>query len=108
MVPGEDERGGLRDTFHERRGTELQFSDRALEHGDLGGGIAGGFQFVAHLIFEVGGIPDTVEEEIQESLGRQQALFLELLDGVVAHRHVCAADVEDHIVVTASGDPLKP
>ena len=90
------------------RPRESKLSDRALEDGDLRGGITRRFQFVADLILQVGRIAYAVDEEIQKSFGRQQALLLEFFYGVVAHRNIRTADVKDHIVVASIGDPLKP
>ena len=51
--------GGLGRRWTENKAWEnfqkdLQLSDRTLEDGDLRGGIAGRFQFVANLILQVG------------------------------------------------------
>jgi len=42
----------------------LQFADGALEDGDLRHRIAGTLQLLADLIFQVGGVADTVDKEI--------------------------------------------
>lgn len=85
----------------------LQFSDRPLQNGDLRGRVACRFQLVADLILQVGGIADAVDEEVKKAFGRQQALFLELVDSLVAHGHIGAADMEDHVVVASFRNPLK-
>ena len=85
-----------------------EISDRALEDGDLRGGIAGGVEFRANLVLEVGRIADAVDQEIEKALGRKQALRFELLNGFVAHRDVGAAKMEHDIVVAALTDTLEP
>jgi hypothetical protein len=40
--------------------SRLQFADGALKNGNLRHRIAGGFQFCADLLFEVGGVPHAV------------------------------------------------
>lgn len=84
-----------------------EISDRALEDGDLRGGIAGGVEFRADLVFEVGGIADLIDQHIKEAIGGQQAAALELLDGLIGNRNVGAADVENDIVMSVFADPLK-
>ena len=44
----------------------LQVADGALKNRDLRHRIAGGFQFCADLIFEVGGVPDAVDQEVEK------------------------------------------
>ena len=85
----------------------LELANRALQNGNLCRGIARRLQFVADLILEVRGIADTVDEEVEEAFCRQEALLLELVDGLVTHGDVCAADMEDHVVVAPCRNPLK-
>ena len=56
--------------------SRLEVADGALEDGNLRDRIARRFQFGANLILEVGRIPDSIDEQIEESLGRQQTLSL--------------------------------
>ena len=65
------------------------------------------FQFRADLIFEVGGVADAVDEEVEEAFGGKQALSLQFFNGLIADRHIGTADVEYHIVMTAFSDPFK-
>ena len=44
----------------------LEVADGALKNRNLRHCIAGGFQFCADLLFEVGGIPDTVDQEVEK------------------------------------------
>ena len=53
-----------------------EIPDRPLEDGNLRGGIAGGLEFRANLILQVGRIADLVDEDIKESFGGKQALAL--------------------------------
>jgi hypothetical protein len=103
-----EEDGRLRTKLEGIFSSRLQLPDGALEDGHLGHGISGGLKLRADLVFEVTGVPDFVEEEVEETLGGQQGLSLQLFDGLVAHRHITAADVEDDVVVAISPEPFKP
>ena len=46
--------------------SRLEVADGALEDSDLRHRIAGGFQFCADLLFEVGGVPDAVDQEVEK------------------------------------------
>jgi hypothetical protein len=46
----------------------LEFADGALKNGNLRHGIAGGLQFCADLLFEVGGVPHAVNQEVEKAL----------------------------------------
>src|SRR5262245_35020247 len=85
----------------------LQLSDRALENRNLGDRIAGGFQFGPDLVFEIGGITDAVNKQVQEPFGRKQAVGFEFFNGLVADRHVSASQMEHYIVEPALADPFK-
>lgn len=85
----------------------LQFSNRALENGDLCHRITGALQFSADLILQIGRIADAIDQKIEEPFSRKQALRFELFDGFIAHRHVRAAKVKHDIVVAALTDALK-
>ncbi len=87
--------------------TSLEFSNGPLENRNLRDRVARALQFCSNLVFKVGRIADAVDEEIEKSFGREQALGLEVFHGVVTHRHIRAADVKDHIIVTLSADTLK-
>jgi hypothetical protein len=63
--------------------------------------------FSSSRILEVGRIADTVDQEVQEPFGRQQALAFEFLDRLVAHRHIAAADVKHHVIVLSFADALE-
>ena len=85
----------------------LQFADGALEDGDLRHRVAGCLEFFADHVLEVGRIADTVDQEVQEPFGRQQALAFEFLDRFVAHRHIAAADVKHQVIVLSFADALE-
>jgi len=78
-----------------------------LENGDLRDWITGRFQFRPNLVLEVGRVTDTVDEEIEEAFGGEQALGFEFFDGFIADGDIGAAEVEHHIVVAALADPFK-
>lgn len=90
------------------RASALQLPDGALENGHLGHGIAGGLELRADLIFEVAGITDFIEEEVEETFGGQQGLRFQLIESLVAHGHIAAADVKNNVVVAVSPEPFKP
>src|SRR6267143_7225274 len=46
--------------------SRLEFADGALQNRNLRHRIAGGFQFCADLIFEVGGVPHAVDQEVEK------------------------------------------
>ena len=87
--------------------SRLEFSDGALEDGDLRDGIAGGFQFGADLFFEVGGVSDAVDQKVEKPFDRDEALGLEFFYGLIGDGHVAAPHVEHHIVVAVLPDALE-
>ena len=116
---GEENTGGVPSWYgedfssRERRwspvsATGLEFPNRALEDGHLGHGVAGGLEFPADLFFEVVGVADFVDEEVEKTLGGQEALRLQFVDGLVAHRHIARADVENDVVVAIPPEPFEP
>lgn len=56
--------GRLRTKLEGIFSSRLQVADGALKNRDLRHRIAGGFEFCTDLIFEVGGVSDTVDQEI--------------------------------------------
>ena len=116
---GEENTGGVPSWYgedfssRERRwspvsATGLELSNRALQDGHLSHGVAGGLEFRADLFFKVVGIADLVDEQVEKTFGGQQALRLELVEGLVAHRHIAAADVENDVVVAIPPEPFEP
>lgn len=86
----------------------LQISNRPLEDGNLRHRIAGGFEFCADLLFEVGGIPDAVDQEVEKPFDGKETLFLEFFHDFIGDGHVAAPHVEHHIVVAVFPDALEP
>lgn len=95
-------------SWREFSATGLEFADGALQDGHLGHGVAGGLELCADLFFEVGGVADFVDEEVEETFGGQQALRLQFVEGLVAHRYIAAADVENDVVVAIPPEPFEP
>ncbi len=85
----------------------LEVADGALEDGNLRNRIAGVLEFRADLLFEVGGIADLIDEDLEETFGGEQTIALQLIHGLITDRDIGAADVKNEIVVSASSDPLK-
>jgi hypothetical protein len=51
--------------------SRLEVADGALEDCYLRHRIAGGFQFCADLLFEVGGVPNAVDQEVEKPFNRE-------------------------------------
>ncbi|ULA69101.1 MAG: hypothetical protein LZF62_410056 [Nitrospira sp.] len=86
----------------------LQFPDRTLQDGHLGHGVTGCLEFRADLFFEVVGVADFVDEQVEKTFGGQEALGLQFVEGLVAHRDVAGTDVENDVVVAIAPEPFEP
>jgi hypothetical protein len=59
-------------------------------------------------MFEVGGVPHAVDQELEKPFDGEEALGLEFFHGLVADGHVAAPHMEHYIVVTVFSDALEP
>jgi hypothetical protein len=98
----------LRTKLEEIFSSRLEVADGALEHRDLCHGIAGGFQFRTYLVFEVRGVADAVDQEVEKPLDWEETLGFEFFQGLITDRDVAVSHVEDHIVVAVFSDTLEP
>ena len=89
-------------------GEDLQFANGALQDGHLSHGVARRLELTPDLFFQVVGVADFIDEEVEKTFGGQQTLRLEFVDGLVAHRHIAGADVENDVVVAIAPESFEP
>jgi len=93
-------------TNHASR-SSLQFQNRLPKHGNLFGRGAEFAKFGFDLVFQVGGIPDSIQEKFEKFIAQNGALLFELRDILIANWHIRAANVQQDLIIILVSPPLE-